>query len=141
MKRLLVLLCLFTFTYSVSAQNNVVAKMQVQGSALKPGLPESAGMSSDRLKRIDANMNEWIATGKLNGAVALIVRNGKIVYYKAFGYDDLEKTRPMRTDMIFRIASQSKAITSVAVMMLYEEGKLLLDDAVSKYIPEFGKPL
>src|SRR6185295_8332277 len=87
------------------------------------------------------NMNEWLTTGKMNGAVALIVRNGKIAYQKAFGFDDLEKKRPMRTDMIFRIASQSKAITSTAVMILYEEGKFLLDDPVSKYIPEFSNPV
>ena len=107
---------------------------------LQAAAPESAGVSSERLKRIDNNINEWVNDGRLNGAVALVVRNGKIVYHKAFGYDDLERTRPMKTDMIFRIASQTKAITSVAVMILYEEGKLLLDDTVSRYIPEFAKP-
>lgn len=111
-----------------------------QKSSLQVAVPESAGVSSERLKRIDANFKEWVNDGRLNGAVALIARNGKIVYHKAFGHDDLEKTRPMKTDMIFRIASQTKAITSVAVMMLYEEGEFLLDDAVSKYIPEFAKP-
>ena len=70
--------------------------------------PESVGMSSERLKRIDDNINSWIATGKVPGAVALIMRNGKVVYHKAFGYQDLDKTKAMRTDNIFRIASQQK---------------------------------
>ena len=113
---------------------------QKPGSGLQVAAPEVAGFSAERLKRIDNNFNQWMSDGRLNGGVALIARNGKIVYHKAFGYDDLQKTRPMKTDMIFRIASQTKAITSVAVMILYEEGKFLLDDAVSKYIPEFAKP-
>lgn len=107
--------------------------------ALQPATPEQVGVSSERLKRIDANMNEWMKDGRLNGAVALIVRNGKIVYHKAFGHEDLQKTKPFQADAIFRIASQTKAITSVAAMILYEEGKFLLDDPVSKYIPEYAK--
>jgi CubicO group peptidase (beta-lactamase class C family) len=143
MKRCILVYSLILFTFlSVTAQTGTDIKVQVPtASILKTATPESVGMSSERLKRIDANMSEWMATGKLNGAVALIIRNGKIVYHKAFGYDDLEKTRPMKTDMIFRIASQTKAITSAAAMILYEEGKFLLDDAVSKYIPEFSKPV
>ena len=116
----------------------ICAISQKPAVVLQAAAPESAGVSSERLKRIDSNINEWVNDGRLNGAVALIVRNGKIVYNKAFGYDDLERTRPMKTGMIFRIASQTKAITSVAVMILYEEGKFLLDDSVSRYIPEFA---
>ena len=119
---------------------SIVSFAQKPGSALQVAAPEAAGFSSERLKRIDNNFSEWMSDGRLNGGVALIARNGKIVYHKAFGYDDVQKTKPMKTDMIFRIASQTKAITSVAVMILYEEGKFLLDDAVSKYIPEFAKP-
>ena len=142
MKQLLIVLWLSYVGIFATAQTSSVSKVQVQSTAvLKSAQPESVGMSSERLKRIDANMNEWMSTGKLNGAVALIIRNGKIVYHKAFGYDDLQKTQPMKADMIFRIASQTKAITSTAVMILYEEGKFLLDDAVSKYIPEFSKPV
>lgn len=143
MKRCFFLYSLIFFTvFTVTAQSSTNNKVpEISGAMLKTAQPESVGMSSERLKRIDANINEWMGTGKLNGAVALIIRNGKIVYHKAFGYDDLGKTNPMKTDMIFRIASQTKAITSTAVMILYEEGKFLLDDAVSKYIPEFTKPL
>jgi CubicO group peptidase (beta-lactamase class C family) len=100
--------------------------------------PESVGFSAERLKKIDANMNEWVKNGWMNGAVGMIVRNGKIVYYKSAGYNDLDTKTPLPKDDIFRIASQTKAITSVAIMILYEDGKLLLDDPVSKYIPAFG---
>lgn len=117
--------------------------LQAQNQARKPAIlqtasPETAGFSADRLKRIDHKIQEWMADGRLNGCVALIAHKGKVVYHQAFGFDDLAKTKPMRTDAIFRIASQTKAITSVAVMMLYEEGRFLLDDPLSKYIPEFA---
>ena len=98
---------------------------------------ESVGFSPERLKRIDDAMNDWVKQGWMNGAVGMIIRDGKIVYYKAAGYNDIDAKTPLPKDDIFRIASQTKAITSVAVMMLYEEGKFLLDDPVSKYIPSF----
>ncbi len=101
--------------------------------------PESAGFSAERLKRIDREMNDWVEKGWMQGGTALIIRNGKIVYYKAAGYNDLDSRTPMQKENIFRIASQTKAITSVAIMILFEEGKLLLDDPVSKYIPAFKK--
>lgn len=100
--------------------------------------PETVGFSSERLKRIDVALNDWVNKGWMNGAVGLIVRDGKIAYYKSAGFDELNTKSPMKKDGIFRIASQTKAITSVAVMMLYEEGRFLLDDAVSKYIPAFA---
>ena len=100
---------------------------------------EAAGFSTQRLQRIDQAMNDWVQKGWMNGAAALIVRKGKIVYYKTAGYNDLEAKTQLQKEAIFRIASQTKAITSVAIMMLFEEGKLLLDDPVSKYIPAFRK--
>jgi len=99
---------------------------------------ESVGFSPERLKRIDDAMNDWVKQGWMNGAVGMIIRDGKIVYYKAAGYNDIDAKIPLPKDDIFRIASQTKAITSVAVMMLYEEGKFLLDDPVSKYISSFA---
>ena len=99
--------------------------------------PESAGFSSERLKRIDNAMNDWIQKDWMQGCEALIVRNGKIVYYKTAGYDNIERKTALQKDAIFRIASQTKAITSVAIMILYEEGKLMLNDPVSKYISSF----
>jgi len=101
--------------------------------------PEAAGFSSERLKRLDREMDAWAQKEWMNGGVSLIIRNGKIAYYKAAGYNDLYTKSPMQKEDIFRIASQTKAITSVAMMMLFEEGKVLLDDAVSKYIPAFKK--
>ena len=102
--------------------------------------PAAAGMSAERLSRIDQTVQEYVDKKWLNGAVVIIYRNGKLAYYKALGYDDAEKKTPMKKDEIFRIASQTKAITSTAVMMLFEEGKFLLDDPISKYIPQFKKP-
>jgi len=102
--------------------------------------PEDAGISTERLKRIDRMVEEYIANHWIPGAVVLIVRNGKTVYHKAYGYSDTENKTGLKKDDIFRIASQSKAVTSLAVMMLWEEGKFLLDDAVSTYIPEFKNP-
>lgn len=98
------------------------------------------GISSERLAKIDAMFEESIDKGEIPGAVALIVRKGEIVYHKAFGMVDNEANRKAKKDDIFRIASQSKAITSTAVMMLWEEGKFRLDDPISKYIPEFKNP-
>ncbi|WP_460471368.1 serine hydrolase domain-containing protein [Emticicia fontis] len=104
------------------------------------GTPESQGMSSQRLQRIDKVVNDYIDKSYLSGVVVLVARNGKVVYHKGLGYDDIETKKAMDKDAIFRIASQTKAITSVAVMMLYEEGKFLLDDPISKYIPSFKNP-
>lgn len=99
--------------------------------------PESVGMSSERLKRLDAAMQQYVDEQRAAGIVTILVRQGKVVHLKAFGYRDLESKAPMRTDTIFRIASMSKAITSLAAMILLEEGKLLLSDPVSKFIPSF----
>lgn len=107
---------------------------------LLAGNPESVGMSSERLGRIDGVIQDYIQKNRFPGVTAIIVRNGKIVYHKAFGLSDIENKVPMTEESIFRIASMTKAITSLAVMMLYEEGKIMLDDPVSKYIAEFAKP-
>jgi CubicO group peptidase (beta-lactamase class C family) len=106
---------------------------------LSEGSPESVGMSSERLSRIDMMLTKSISDGEIPGAVALVARKGKIVYFKAFG--TAGNGRPQTRDDIFRIASQSKAITATAVMMLWEEGKFRLDDPISKYIPEFKNPM
>ena len=95
-------------------------------------------MSPERLMRIDNMIQQAVDSDWIAGAVGFIARDGKIIYDKAFGVSDLEAGTPMRTDNIFRIASQTKAIVSIGAMMLFEEGKFLLDDPVSKYIPEFA---
>ncbi|WP_084097290.1 serine hydrolase domain-containing protein [Cyclobacterium lianum] len=120
-------------------QSNAQTNSQQKSPFLTTGNPESVGMSSERLDRVDAMLQEAVADNTIPGAVALIVRNGKIVFHQAYGQANAEG-KELRKDAIFRIASQSKAITSTAVMMLWEEGKFQLDDPISKYIPEFKNP-
>lgn len=137
------LLCgwLLGFAVLASAQSNhYAASPPGRKPVLQPTSPALGGFSTKRLSRLDENLNAWTQDPRLNGCVALVARNGKIIYHKAFGYNDLEKNEPLRIDHIFRIASQTKAITSTGIMILYEEGKFLLDDPVSKYIPAFAKP-
>lgn len=104
---------------------------------LSEASPQSVGMSPDRLERIDRMLSESVRDQEIPGAVALVARKGKIVLLRAYGMADPETQREYRTDDIFRIASQTKAITSTAVMMLWEEGLFQLDDPISKWIPEF----
>ena len=135
MKTLFVALLLGT-VLSLSAQTKSIKNTPV----LTEGTPESVGMSAERLARIETMCDDAVAKGEIPGIVALVARNGKIVYYKAFGKADNQSSRNLKRDDIFRIASQSKAITSTAVMTLWEEGKFRLDDPISKYIPEFKDP-
>lgn len=102
--------------------------------------PESVGLSSERLERIATTVQRDIDDKRIAGVVTLVVRHGHVAWFKAQGMMDREANKPMRNDVIFRICSMSKPITSTAVMMLYEEGKFLLDDPVSKYLPEFKNP-
>lgn len=99
--------------------------------------PEAVGLSTERLSRIDTVMEKHIAEKKIAGAVTLVARHGKIAYLGAYGMMDVEAEKPMQRDTIFRIASMTKQITCVAVMMLYEEGHFLLHEPVSKFIPAF----
>ncbi|HEV8505284.1 MAG TPA: serine hydrolase domain-containing protein [Chitinophagaceae bacterium] len=137
-------LFVFLFVSSpVSAQSSATSATLAKTNALptlREALPESVGMSSERLARIDNLVKEYIDKKWIAGATVLVARDGKIVYYKGLGYDDIDKKTSMKKDAICRIASQTKAITSVAVMMLYEEGKIVLSDPISKYIPEFKNP-
>ena len=124
-----------------SSNGNVATTFKNAGSSvLTMGSPSSAGMSAERLSRIDSLVQDYVDKKWIAGVTVLVARNGKIVYYKGLGYDDIDRKTAMKKDAICRIASQSKAITSVAVMMLYEEGKILLGDPISKYIPEFKNP-
>lgn len=109
----------------------------ISGQMMPSASPEEAGLSSERLSHLTNTMQNYIDDNQIAGCVMLIARRGKIVYCKALGMANIEDGRKMRTDDIFRIASMTKPITSAAVMMLYEEGKILLSEPVSKYIPEF----
>lgn len=102
--------------------------------------PESLGLSAERLDRIANVVQHDIDDMRIAGAVTLVVRRGHVAWFKAQGMMDREAGKPMPPDAMFRICSMSKPITSVGVMMLYEEGKFLLDDPVSKYLPEFKNP-
>jgi len=112
-----------------------------KSSGLTVADPASVGMSAERLSRIDTVLQEAVDENRLPGMVALVARHGKIVYHKSFGMADNESGKTMERDAIFRIASQSKAITATAVMMLWEEGRFSLDDPIYKYIPEFENPV
>jgi CubicO group peptidase (beta-lactamase class C family) len=101
--------------------------------------PESVGLSSERLARLHAGMQQYVDQGRVSGIVTYVARNGRLVDLAAFGRADVEAGRPMEKDTIFRIASQTKALTSVSVMMLVEEGKIGLADPVSRFIPAFKK--
>lgn len=141
MKKLIIFVMMLGIVRMAAAQSSTIkAPVLPTAQVLKETSAEAGGFSAERLARIDKVMNQYIDDGRMNGGVAMIVRDGKIVYYKAFGYDDLEAKKPLQKDAIFRIASQTKAITSAAVLMLYEEGKFLLDDPVSNFIPEFKSP-
>ena len=122
----------------------VVLLMVVTGAALGQGLPvaspESAGLSAERLERIGAAVERQIEEKRLAGAVTLVARKGRAAWFKAQGMMDVESGKRMQPDAIFRICSMTKPITSLAVMMLYEEGRFLLNDPVSKYLPEFKNP-
>ena len=113
---------------AVSAQDLPVAK------------PESVGLSSERLERIAAAVQRDVDAKEVAGVVTLVVRHGKVAWFDARGMADREAGKPLDKDAIFRICSMSKPITSTAVMMLYEEGSFLLEDPVSKYLPEFRNP-
>jgi CubicO group peptidase (beta-lactamase class C family) len=114
---------------------------------LPPAKPEAVGMSSQRLARIDSMMQRHIAAGTLANAVTLVMRDGKVVQFKAYGLADPAKGTPLRSDALFYMVSSSKPITAVAVLLMMEEGLVHLDDPVSRFIPEFkgqrvavGKP-
>jgi len=102
--------------------------------------PETVGLSSDRLERIGTAVQRSIDDKRIAGAVTLVVRRAHVAWFKAQGMMDREAGKPMRPDAMFRICSMTKPITSVAVMMLYEEGHFLLGDPISKYLPEFKNP-
>ncbi|MEA1787568.1 serine hydrolase domain-containing protein [Arenibacter sp. GZD96] len=127
----LVFLVLIGFTLAAQTKASKASSVLSEASA------SSQGMSPERLNRIDAMLQKAVADEDVPGIVALIARNGKIVFHKAYGMADNTANRSLKNDDIFRIASQTKAITATAVMMMWEEGKFRLDDPISKYIPEF----
>ena len=123
------------------------AKKATEGVALKTGErtlplslanPEEAGMSTERLALLGKTINVEIARGQLPGGVLLIARRNKIVYYEAFGYRDKSAGVPMTKDTLFSVASMTKPMTAVAALQLYEQGKLVMNDPLAKYFPQFA---
>lgn len=104
-----------------------------------PAARAKPGVSAERMARVGAMLQAYVDQGRIAGAVVEIRQDGRDIYSEAFGWRDKEARAPMREDTIFRIASQTKALTSVAVMMLMEEGKVLLDDPIGKHLPEWSK--
>src|SRR5262245_56201014 len=106
-------------------------------TAAPTGKPEDVGLSAPRLQRISDMIQRRIAAGELAGAVTVVGRRGKIAHLSAQGVMDLESKQPMTAGTMFRIASMTKPVVGVAIMMMVEEGRLHLNDPVSRYIPEF----
>ena len=108
------------------------------GEDLQTVSPERIGLSAERLDRIDRVMEEYVAAGRMSGAIGLIARQGQIGYFQTWGYMDKEAGTKMSKDAIFQMYSMTKAVTGVATMILFEEGHYFLNDPVSKYLPELG---
>jgi CubicO group peptidase (beta-lactamase class C family) len=118
----------------------LICKILATGQDLPAAKPESLGLSSERLERVGAEVQRSIENKRIAGAVTLVVRHGHVAWFKSQGMMDREAGKPMPNDAMFRICSMTKPITSVAAMILYEEGRFLLNDPVSKYLPEFKNP-
>jgi CubicO group peptidase (beta-lactamase class C family) len=116
----------------------ILALLVVTASAQHPAVNGSA-LSTERLARVDKVLQQYVDENRIAGVVALVLRDGQPVYERAVGWSDKEAGRKMTTDTIFRIASQTKAITSVAILSLVEEGKIGIGDPASRYIAGFAK--
>jgi CubicO group peptidase (beta-lactamase class C family) len=130
-------LALAPIAQSNHAAGSAAGGMRVRDLAV--ATPESVGVSSDRVHRIDAAMKKLIDDKQVAGLVTLLERHGKVVEFNAVGQKDVRKADPVQKDSIFRIYSMTKPLTGLAMMMLYEEGKWRIDDPVARYIPEFAR--
>lgn len=128
------------FVFLLLAFSPFFLQAQSSSSLTPQGKQPLQGISADRMAKLDQMLDEAVSSDQVPGLVAIVVKDGKIVYHEAKGMADVASGQAMAKDQIFRIASQTKAITSTAVMMLWEEGKFKLDDPISKYIPEFANP-
>ena len=117
-----------------------IPSMAGAADPLRRAQPEEVGMSSDRLARLGEVLGADVEAGRIPGAVILVMRHGKIAYFEAFGLENTGNGAVMRKDSIFRIYSMTKPIVSVAVMMLWEEGRFDIDDPIAKYLPDLKGP-
>ena len=111
--------------------------LPLAGDVFPRAKPEEVGLSSERLARINEMMQRHITAGEITGGVTLVARKGRVAHLEAHGVMDQDTKKPMAKDSVFRIASMTKPVTGVAIMMMMEEGKLRITDPVSKFIPEF----
>src|SRR5262249_34255818 len=138
MKQAMVFLVIFLALQPCLGQKSEKPRPSPPPSGLVTANPEEVGMSAERLARIRTAMQRYVDRHEVAGVVTLVARHGRVVHFDAVGYRDAESKAPMTTDAIFRIASMTKPITSVALMMLYEQGYFLLSDPISKFLPEFA---
>ncbi|WP_210518718.1 serine hydrolase domain-containing protein [Hymenobacter terricola] len=142
MKRTSLALLLLLSGYGAVAQVAAPARKATRPNPVLRAAPTAAPATIDPAgaQRIDQLLQEYTVDNRVPGAIGLVLRDGKVVYRKAFGFEDVATKTPLRTDAIVRIASQTKALTSIGLMMLYDEGKFQLDDPISKYLPAFAHP-
>ena len=134
-----ILLVTLAPTGALGAQATTDAGARTPVAAARASAPRTANsFSAERLARVDRFLQQYVDSNLIGGAVALVLRNGQVAYTKSVGWIDRESRRPMTPDAIFRIASQSKAITSTAILILVEEGRIALSDPVSRFIPAFA---
>ncbi|HSC29398.1 MAG TPA: serine hydrolase domain-containing protein [Vicinamibacterales bacterium] len=122
---------------ALAAWTSAVAAIPAWAQAVAPAAPDAAGISAERLERVGAFLRGAVERGEIAGAVALVSREGRVVYLEAVGQRDIAKQQPMSPDTRFLVASMTKPVTSVAAMILVEEGRLLLSDPIAKFLPEF----
>src|SRR5712691_10837369 len=120
-----------THTFSRRRLAVVLLAVSLTAAAAVGGRPEDVGFSSERLQRINETVQRYIEAGQITGAVTMVSRKGRVAHFEAQGLMDLESKTPMRKDAIFRMASMSKPVTGVAILMLMEDGKVRLTDPVS----------
>jgi CubicO group peptidase (beta-lactamase class C family) len=123
--------------FAIVALLLALASLPLSAALTSASRPEEVGLSSERLLRIGEMVQRYIGANEITGAVTIVARKGKVAHYEAHGLMDLEGKTPMRKDAIFRMASMTKPVTAVSILMLVEEGKVRLTDPVSRFIPSF----
>src|SRR3977135_3265974 len=126
------------FVAALVAGLAVTARWTAAQADLPFAKAEAVGMSSKRLERINAFIKDYVDTSQIAGAVTLVARKGKIVHFEAQGWRDKDDHQPMAKDALFSPASMTKPIVSTALMMLWEDGKFMLDDPISKWLPSYA---
>ena len=133
-------LLVFSFVLALALGFPLPVLAQEHASPFFRSSPEDVGMSSERLRHVVNTVQEWVNNDEIVGAIMLVIRHDKVVLHEAVGWSDREKNIPMERGTIVQMRSMTKPLTGTAVLMLMEEGRLLLDDKVSRYLPSFDNP-